>query len=444
MLAPYSRPVDGYATLFPVLDVGSTLEQALYLTGASGSDPRTCDAFGLIVSDGRRRKGIRLSARSITAARVAAIKHCAIGPVDLCVGVSMGSRGGPIFRLVERVEAMTPGQAHAYAEAVAVAPNGRVVDKATNPRSYRDLEAISAKLARQLSAADRAWARPFLKRYLNTFDVNWSTLTARQFDTVFRSSRKFLASLSPKALLPVWEGRVKASVRSTATATREVLKREFFPKIGVAFSQPNQRALDQIAAQQGWFLRDEFGRRADALTARGRTIVERGLREGVARDVIARDLRMELPGLWDAYGKNYSRAVASVAVNRARSFAEVKTYVTAGVHSLEVQAVLDERTTEICRGMDGQIIDVHLADAQVDAAASVGNPQDIARVSPFMRVSTNQRTGVRSIVTTNGARVADVLRSGVGRLDDRGQMAFHRMGNQLPAIGVGPPPYHHL
>ncbi|MFO7782070.1 MAG: hypothetical protein R6W94_10640, partial [Spirochaetia bacterium] len=253
-----------------------------------------------------------------------------------------------------------------------------------------------------------------------------------------------LASLSPKGLLPVWNKSVTASVHGTAKATRQVLKQQFFPKIGIAFSSPDSRALDQIATQQGWFLRDEFGRRADALTTRGREIVQRGLKQGVARDVIAKDLRTALPGLWDAYGKNYSRAVASVAVNRARSFSEVKSYVSAGVHSLEVQAVLDERTTEICRGMDGQIIEVHLADAQVDAAAAVARPEDIATTSPFMRVQTNANTGVRSIATTTGVRIADVMRSGVGRLDDRGQMAFHRMGNQLPEIGVGPPPYHHL
>lgn len=444
MLAPYSRPVGGFVTLFPVMEVGNTLRQALYLTGVLMAAPRVCKAFGLIVSANGKSHGIRLVTESISGARREAVKHSINGPVVLCMGASMGGKGGPIFRRLEQIEVMSPVQAVEHDDASIVASNGRLAEKAVNPRNYRDLEAISAKLARQLSAADRAWAQSFLKRYMNTFDVNWSKLTPTQFNTVFRESRKFLSSLSTKGLLPVWDKHVTASVHGTALATRKILKREFFPKIGIAFSLPDKRALDQIAAQQGWFLRDEFGRRADALTAKGREIVQHGLRQGVGRDVIAQDLRKGLPGLWNAYGKNYSRAVASVAVNRARSFSEIKSYVSAGVHSLEVQAVLDERTTEICRGMDGQIIDVHLANTQVDAAANVGTPEGIATTSPFMRVNTNARTGVRSIVTTNGARIADVMRSGVGRLDDRGQMSFNRMGNQLPEVGIGPPPYHHL
>ncbi len=444
MLAPYSVPSGGFTTLFPVSNVGDTLMQALYVTGASKSSPRACHAYGLIVSGSRGECGVRLETKSITVARSEAAKRAAHGPVVLCVGESMGGRGGPIFRRLERIEVMTPVDAGLIDDASVVAPNGYIANKAVNPRSYRDLETISAKLAKQLSAADRAWARPFLKRYLNTFDVNWSALSAKQTDTIFRGSRKFLKSISPKTLLPVWQKNVRASVKGTASATRAVLKQEYFPKLGIAFSSPDKQALRRIADQQGWFLRDELGRRADALTARGRDIVRQGLRDGLSRDVIARDLRRGIPELWDKYGRNYSRAVASVAVNRARSFSEMKAYMSAGVHSLEIQAVLDERTTEICRGMDGQIIDVHLANAQVDAAAAVGAPEEIATVSPFMRMATDRQTGTRSIMTNNGAKVADVMRSGMGRLDDRGQMAFHRMGNQLPQVGIGPPPYHHL
>jgi len=303
MLAPYSRPVGGFITLFPVMEVGNTLRQALYLTGVLMAAPRVCKAFGLIVSANGKSHGIRLVTKSISGARREAVKHSINGPVVLCMGASMGGKGGPIFRRLEQIEVMSPVQAVEHDDASIVASNGRLAEKAVNPRNYRDLEAISAKLARQLSAADRAWAQPFLKRYMNTFDVNWSKLTPTQFNTVFRGSRKFLSSLSTKGLLPVWDKHVTASVHGTALATRKILKREFFPKIGIAFSSPDKRALDQIAAQQGWFLRDEFGRRADALTAKGREIVQHGLRQGVGRDVIAQDLRKGLPGLWNAYGK---------------------------------------------------------------------------------------------------------------------------------------------
>jgi hypothetical protein len=237
-------------------------------------------------------------------------------------------------------------------------------------------------------------------------------------------------------VLPVWEETVQTSYIDVATSTRKTLGDTHIPRLGTTLRQPDQRAIAQMATQQGWFLRDEFGVRSDALTKRGQQIVTEGLANGLGREEIGADLRVQLPGMWDAMGKQYANVVAAVGVSRARSFSEVASYQEAGITGMEIVAMLDERTTDICRSMDGLIVPVAQARALIDAGAQVRNPEDIKTVNPFLR----QRGG--EIATATGTPFAEVARSGRGRVDDRGVANYSLNGSNMSSAGLGAPPYH--
>jgi len=140
---------------------------------------------------------------------------------------------------------------------------------------------------------------------------------------------------------------------------------------------------------------------------------------------------------------NYAVVSASVAMQRARNFSHVSGYRDAGFEFMEVSNPVDERTTEICRFMDGQIINVNQAyDLSMDASM-VATPEDIKKVNPFMR-TVNER-GRRYIETARGTRMAEITRSGMGTRDDAGQHRQMLSSKQFPQVAaVGPPPYHHL
>lgn len=105
---------------------------------------------------------------------------------------------------------------------------------------------------------------------------------------------------------------------------------------------------------------------------------------------------------------------------------------------------MDERTTEICRYLDGKVFEVGDALRRFDR---LGRIDDVRREQPCVRTSTDPATGQRStFVDRDGQRVriGDVVRSAVGTSDDAGEFARTVSNAELMDLGVSWPPYHGL
>jgi SPP1 gp7 family putative phage head morphogenesis protein len=433
----YTIPARGFVTLWPYARLDTDRVRAL--AKAAATPAPAAPRWAVVAGDGTRR---RLVARTTEEARTAALTALDGAPGVLARFVA-ASPQGDIYELTETLVHLDIATAAGHPAAELVGINGVALAKQGNPFAAIDLRVLTQRLSSQLVGVERKRLMPVIRRYLERLDdVDWTHGPA--VDRALRNARNFLARTAPRAVLPSWSQRVKVSVQDVATKTRIALNETYLPSLSTSLAQPDIRSVNRIAQQNGWFLRDEWGRRADGLTTRGRAIVQQGLVRGLGKQEIGRQLQRELPGLATQYGRRYAATAASVAVSRARSYTEVSSYAEVGIEYLEVQAVLDERTTEICRALDGTIIEVQMAQAQIDAAANVARPEDIYRQSPFMRVATDGKTGDRNIVTNNGAKIARVVQSGVGRVDDRGRHEFYRAGRQLGAANIGPPPYHHL
>jgi len=65
----------------------------------------------------------------------------------------------------------------------------------------------------------------------------------------------------------------------------------------------------------------------------------------------------------DEYGKSksYWRGLAATAINRSRTFGEISGYEEAGVATYEILAVMDERTSPVCKFMNGKVFKVKTA-----------------------------------------------------------------------------------
>jgi len=97
-----------------------------------------------------------------------------------------------------------------------------------------------------------------------------------------------------------------------------------------------------------------------------------------------------------------------------------------------------------CRALDGTIISVNDCSDLIERGANVEQPEDIKTVNPFINTRRDpDNPGGKILRTANGVKIATVHRSGYGVRDDRGQFSLHRSGQQLPQVGIGPPPYHH-
>lgn len=439
----YSIPSLGYLTLWPRKELGDDFRLAMTLAKMDPTRPRLAHGYALEVNG----QATRISVDRIEHARVAAMGWMArvekgedLVPIWIHEAVAIGGGDRIVFRRLERIEAMRPSDAPEWARTVT--GNGVTVDKAA--ASPVDVEAISARLAGTLKVQDAKWSRPLLRRFLEMLNIDWGNATPAQVDRAFSKGHRFLKRAGVKPLINPWVKAVDIELGRVGRGTRQYVKQTFLPRISPAFRQVDRAAVKQIATQQGWFLRNQMGRRADNLTARGREIVGSGLRQGLGRNEIGQNLKLAMPDLWNRYGNNYANVTAAVAVNRARSYSELSSYKDGKVEYLELMAVLDEATTVTCRFLDGEIISVDNCMDLLNQGANVTHPEDISKVNPFIEQKSDPGGG-KFLQTTNGVRIADVVRSGVGVKDDRGAFMAHMRGNQLAVNAlVGPPPYHHL
>jgi len=118
----------------------------------------------------------------------------------------------------------------------------------------------------------------------------------------------------------------------------------------------------------------------------GRAIGE-GMKEGLGRQAIGerlKDFFQKYPGISNKPDV-YWTGLAANGMNRARNFGMIKGYQELGIEYLEVLAVMDERTSEICKMMNGRIIPVANAAGQRDAMMAAESPEDIKTISPWLK-----------------------------------------------------------
>jgi hypothetical protein len=93
--------------------------------------------------------------------------------------------------------------------------------------------------------------------------------------------------------------------------------------------------------------------------------------------------------------------------------------------------------------MDGQIIPVEGALGVAQAAASVASPEGVYAASPFLQMTAGPKDEQLLTVRGTGTPIAEVTRSGMGGVDDRGEMNQFVGGTAMPGQNIGAPPYHH-
>ncbi len=276
----------------------------------------------------------------------------ALGGGVVYEAVGVGSSGTVLFAARERVCAPGCGCCSApdpWGEGSIVAPDGLLLKGQGNPRNSIVFARVVADLTGALSRTDQTWAKPYLTRYIDTMtDLDWTTATGAAADKAWARARRVLRRANVQELIPTWVAHVRNTGERTMRGTKRAIRGEFLPRAGVSLSQRELTAMARIGQQGGWWVRNEMGIRSDRLTQRARGIVTRGIRDGLGRDQIASDLQNQIPDLWKRYGHNYARVTAAVAMARSRSYAALVSYQSAAIEWVEIIAVLDERTTEIC------------------------------------------------------------------------------------------------
>lgn len=336
------------------------------------------------------------------------------------------------------------GRGRAAADAL-LAAIGVPVAKALDLGTARGFDTAVARLAAELR---RHAVRPetdALRAALAVLDIDWRATTAAQRQSLLAQAR----AAAGRALVDVPQ-RIEAPLGRAAekvvAATRSDVRRSQRLAIAADFNAVDERAIRFIRRSTALFVRDELGRRVDAMTERARDVVARGLERGLGRDDIAEELAATAEGALLTRGRPYWEVVAASFIGEGRSLSQISAYAEAGIERYVLSAILDEHTTDTCRFLDGKVLQTVDALRTFDRLERATEPMAIKDVRPWVRERLGE-DGKKTLSVDRGGEstlLGVVERSGVGARDDRGAYSRALSSRDLAPAGIGFPPFHGL
>lgn len=150
----------------------------------------------------------------------------------------------------------------------------------------------------------------------------------------------------------------------------------------LSFQLVDQQALDWLEKHNVYWVRNHYDRQIqEKVTELGQKVIREGLSRRKAtelfRDAFNNRFQQESYRYWEGF--------ANHCVTRSREFGRVAAYERAGVEEIVVDAVLDHRTSTICRHMNGRIIQVSDAVELRNKMLNAKTPEEVIEIAPFMR-----------------------------------------------------------
>lgn len=276
-------------------------------------------------------------------------------------------------------------------------------------------------------------------------DRDWPAIAADQRSSAIARAQSRIRALivaAPRILKPILQKRAEQVVRAVKRANI----RRFRLKLKSTFTDLDVRLIRFVAESQTNFIRDEYGRRAVAMSRRARRIVADGIEQGFARDDISKALANDVELIVTKRSRDYFDRVSNVFVNRGRTLSSIASYRDEGITRYQYSAVLDARTSNICRLMHGKRFTVDSGLDRFEDGERLRDPERIADATPFV-IDGKDDDGNPILEYTKGGRrfqVARVIESAVGRRGEIGRFSQELSTAQLRGRGIQMPPLHFL
>ncbi len=148
------------------------------------------------------------------------------------------------------------------------------------------------------------------------------------------------------------------------------------------FNLTDRRALKWLHENHIYWIGTYYDR---ILNKKIKSVADEVIKEGLSRKEAGKRLKDKFK---DEFKKSryYWEGLSNHAVTRAREFGHTEAYVKAGIIEVEIVAVMDNRTTPICREMNGKIIPVKRMVELRDKIISAKNPEQVKKIDKWLDV----------------------------------------------------------
>ena len=144
---------------------------------------------------------------------------------------------------------------------------------------------------------------------------------------------------------------------------------------------PDRRALDLLGWQNYFWLGEHFN---DDVQQGFNTLLHQALTDGWRRSRLAEELQRHFAALRLAE-RDYWEGLAQHTVSKLREMGRIAGYEKAGVKAVKVKAIMDPRTSTICRCMNGRIIPLSVLIAQRERILNASGQDELKRAQPWLK-----------------------------------------------------------
>jgi hypothetical protein len=154
----------------------------------------------------------------------------------------------------------------------------------------------------------------------------------------------------------------------------------------------DEKAIDDLQDDQMMWIGRHYN---ENLRAAVRGAVEPGMVEGVGHDVagrrvadaVAKELgHIVVPNGFHGSDAKYFEGIAANTATNARVRGQVRSFGLIGVTKYEIVNPMDDRTTQICAFMNGQVFTVKDAEDQIERSSSAKNPAQAKDAHPWLAI----------------------------------------------------------
>lgn len=245
---------------------------------------------------------------------------------------------------------------------------------------------IEEDLQRQLAGEWDATADEVLDELLRGIEAGSGALTD---DEVRQMLDRAAVAMGPQGFVPRIVDEVRASLAEAYNFGRVTFVRS------PTYNLVDVAAKDFLTQNTTYWIGEHYGAEVGPRIAESvrTTIIEQGLGRREAGKALKEIFEAEVGPRSDAYWTG----TAASAATRSRNMGHVESFVEGGFTELEFVAVMDERTSDICRMMNGKIFRVEWAVKQRDAMLAATTPEEARAAAPWPKTDKDSMELLRSL-----------------------------------------------
>jgi hypothetical protein len=201
-----------------------------------------------------------------------------------------------------------------------------------------------------------------------------------------RTEKILFASLTTMALLS--RRRTKENVRTGNPARNQPGNPKASARISANLSQADKGAIEATTRQQLWWIGDLWGKHLS------KTILETVRREALTRGLGRKDVgeimqgvinakvpAVSVPETWRGSKESYFEMLSGTVRARMSTSSALRSLREGGFKRYLFEAVMDERTSEMCRELDGRVFEVEDGIALMDRVESAEDPNTVKEIA---------------------------------------------------------------